>query len=279
MPELLPSSAHFGVSVRSFVSDGRIAMFSRASTELKIGPGEARAGVGSNQGPPRSPPLPTQTVIPPPLTGKGSPWILLVQSPALEEPLARTRIKASRPFPFPFPAALWRRFSQGSRKVLLEPGSCGRECGLSRVRHRGYPGGEQRPLHDTVLMSAAIILFQEDLGMPSVENITRLAVFYTGNLHIDEADQVKDTFISFLGWGKGVAFINDFNLGRYWLLVGPQCNLYVPAPVLPEGDNVVVVLELETPHPELLLQLVDHPDFTCGSSSLVESTKMGEAKC
>ncbi|KAK4781138.1 hypothetical protein SAY87_017244 [Trapa incisa] len=127
--------------------------------------------------------------------------------------------------------------------------------------------------------SSRSIKFSSD-GKPdrNSENITRLPAFYTGNLHIDEADQVKDTFISFRGWGKGVAFINDFNLGRYWPLVGPQCNLYVPAPVLRQGDNVVVVLELETPHPELLLQSVDHPDFTCGSYSLVESTEMGEAK-
>lgn len=37
--------------------------------------------------------------------------------------------------------------------------------------------------------------------------------FYTGHLTVDE---VKDTFLSFRGWSKGVAFINGFNLGRFW---------------------------------------------------------------
>ncbi|OWM76581.1 hypothetical protein CDL15_Pgr005545 [Punica granatum] len=98
------------------------------------------------------------------------------------------------------------------------------------------------------------------------ENVTRVPAFYTGSFFIDEADQVKDSFISFRGWGKGVALINDFNLGRFWPSVGPQCNLYVPAPVLRQGKNVVVILELETPHPKLILESVDYPDFTCGST-------------
>lgn len=37
--------------------------------------------------------------------------------------------------------------------------------------------------------------------------------FYIGHLTVDE---VKDTFLSFRGWSKGVVFINGFNLGRFW---------------------------------------------------------------
>ncbi|KAG5601947.1 hypothetical protein H5410_033317 [Solanum commersonii] len=88
--------------------------------------------------------------------------------------------------------------------------------------------------------------------------------FYTGHLTVDE---VKDTFLSFRGWSKGVAFINGFNLGRFWPSFGPQCNLYVPAPILQEGKNLVVILELEAPNAELFVTSVDHPDFTCGSSA------------
>ncbi|XP_050232646.1 beta-galactosidase 17 isoform X2 [Mercurialis annua] len=90
--------------------------------------------------------------------------------------------------------------------------------------------------------------------------------FYTGHFSIEKADQVKDTFISFTGWGKGIAFVNDFNIGRYWPSYGPQCNLYVPSPVLRQGDNVLVILELESPQSELVLHSVDQPDFMCGSS-------------
>ncbi|MBT3292296.1 MAG: beta-galactosidase, partial [Victivallales bacterium] len=44
-------------------------------------------------------------------------------------------------------------------------------------------------------------------------------------------------------WTKGVVWINGFNLGRYWD-IGPTKTLYVPAPLLREGENELVVLEL-----------------------------------
>ncbi|OVA08159.1 Glycoside hydrolase [Macleaya cordata] len=95
--------------------------------------------------------------------------------------------------------------------------------------------------------------------------ISKEPVFYEGRFTIDRIDQVKDTFISFNGWGKGIAFVNDFNLGRFWPLAGPQCSLYVPAPLLRHGENVVIILEIEAPKPELVIYSVDQPDFTCGS--------------
>ena len=46
-------------------------------------------------------------------------------------------------------------------------------------------------------------------------------------------------------WGKGVAFVNGHNLGRYWPLIGPQLTLYVPAPYLKKGKNSLILVELE----------------------------------
>ncbi|XP_057473648.1 beta-galactosidase 8-like isoform X1 [Actinidia eriantha] len=63
------------------------------------------------------------------------------------------------------------------------------------------------------------------------------------DISVDKARQLKDTFISFRGWSKGIAFVNDFNIGRFWPSLGPQCSLYVPAPILQHGENVVVILE------------------------------------
>jgi beta-galactosidase len=51
-------------------------------------------------------------------------------------------------------------------------------------------------------------------------------------------------FLDTTGWGKGVAWINGFNLGRYWTR-GPQQTLHVPAPVTRAGYNELVILELE----------------------------------
>ncbi|XP_057978468.1 beta-galactosidase 17 isoform X2 [Malania oleifera] len=96
-------------------------------------------------------------------------------------------------------------------------------------------------------------------------DISEEPAFYAGHFVVDETSQVKDTFMSFSGWGKGIAFVNEFNIGRFWPSHGPQCNLYVPAPVLQHGENVI--LELESPNPELVVSSVDQPDFTCGSRS------------
>ena len=45
-------------------------------------------------------------------------------------------------------------------------------------------------------------------------------------------------FFKFQGWTKGIVIVNKFNLGRYWN-IGPQRTLYVPAPILRVGVNVV----------------------------------------
>ncbi|KDP40762.1 hypothetical protein JCGZ_24761 [Jatropha curcas] len=100
------------------------------------------------------------------------------------------------------------------------------------------------------------------------ESVSTEPTFYTAHFSVEKAHQVKDTFLSFSGWGKGIAYVNDFNIGRYWPSFGPQCTLYVPAPILRHGENVLVILELESEHPELVIHSVDRPDFTCGSSRL-----------
>ena len=55
-------------------------------------------------------------------------------------------------------------------------------------------------------------------------------------------DRPLDTFLALPGWTKGVAWVNGFNLGRYWK-VGPQQTLYVPAPILRQGENELVIFE------------------------------------
>ena len=55
--------------------------------------------------------------------------------------------------------------------------------------------------------------------------------------------KVTDLFLDTIEWGKGVAWINGFCLGRYWSR-GPQRTLYVPAPVLKPTGNELVILEL-----------------------------------
>jgi beta-galactosidase len=58
------------------------------------------------------------------------------------------------------------------------------------------------------------------------------------------AEPDVDLFLETAGWGKGMAWVNGFCLGRYWRR-GPQRTLFVPGPVLRPGGNELVVLELD----------------------------------
>lgn len=81
-------------------------------------------------------------------------------------------------------------------------------------------------------------------------------MFFRGQLFIDD---IADTFVRLDGWVKGVVWINGFNLGRYWEK-GPQKTLYLPGPLLREGLNEIIVLELHgTDKPEL--ELIDAHDL------------------
>lgn len=78
--------------------------------------------------------------------------------------------------------------------------------------------------------------------------------FFRGRFDLE---QPADTFLSLAGWKKGVAWINGFNLGRYWNR-GPQQTLFVPAPLLRKGNNEVILFELhggERP----VVEFVDQP--------------------
>lgn len=43
---------------------------------------------------------------------------------------------------------------------------------------------------------------------------------------------------------QGAAFLNGFNLGRYWPVMGPQITLYVPS-VLFKDENEIFLVEQE----------------------------------
>jgi beta-galactosidase len=69
---------------------------------------------------------------------------------------------------------------------------------------------------------------------------TGVPAFYQGTFSVDDP---ADTFLNPSGFDKGVAFVNGFNLGRYWT-VGPQLTLYVPSAILRKGENELIVFEI-----------------------------------
>ncbi|XP_065284064.2 beta-galactosidase-like [Dermacentor albipictus] len=58
------------------------------------------------------------------------------------------------------------------------------------------------------------------------------------------ASKVYDTFLRPDQETKGIAFLNGFNLGRYWPARGPQKTLYVPRTLF-RKENLLVLIELE----------------------------------
>lgn len=59
-----------------------------------------------------------------------------------------------------------------------------------------------------------------------------------------ELDAPADLFLDTSRWGKGVAWLNGFPLGRYWSR-GPQHTLFIPAPAARAGRNELIVFELQ----------------------------------
>ena len=74
-----------------------------------------------------------------------------------------------------------------------------------------------------------------------------------------EVEEPGDTFLDFEGWGKGCAFLNGFNLGRFWE-IGPQKRLYIPAPLLRRGRNEIILFETEGKAADRIV-LKDEPDI------------------
>ncbi|KAH7969196.1 hypothetical protein HPB52_015788 [Rhipicephalus sanguineus] len=56
--------------------------------------------------------------------------------------------------------------------------------------------------------------------------------------------ELYDTFLRPDQKTKGIAFLNGFNLGRYWPARGPQKTLYVPRTLF-RKKNLLVLVELE----------------------------------
>lgn len=90
------------------------------------------------------------------------------------------------------------------------------------------------------LRELAPVIERWDAATPRTARPLAGPVFARGRFELDEA---ADLFLDTSDWGKGVAWVNGFNLGRYWSR-GPQHTLFVPAPILRAGTNDVVIFEL-----------------------------------
>ena len=74
-----------------------------------------------------------------------------------------------------------------------------------------------------------------------------------------EMKALKDTYLDLSGFGKGLAFVNGVNIGRFWN-IGPTLSLYIPHSLLKEGHNRIIIFETEGEYEESI-NLVNQPTF------------------
>jgi beta-galactosidase len=84
------------------------------------------------------------------------------------------------------------------------------------------------------------------------------AAVYSGTFQVTKTG---DTFLDMHQWGKGIVFVNGYNLGRYWQ-VGPQQTLYLPGCWLKKGTNNIVVFEQLNDHIQPVIPTVAKPVLT-----------------
>ena len=101
-------------------------------------------------------------------------------------------------------------------------------------------------MDEETLLSFAPVEGEAAAGVPSVSS------------YAFDVDAAADTFLDLPGFGKGFVFINGFALGRFWE-IGPQKRLYIPAPLLREGRNDLLIVETEGKTGEVML--CDEPDL------------------
>lgn len=97
----------------------------------------------------------------------------------------------------------------------------------------------------SILPGYSFKLISLEVSMKMISLVCRGTILID-KLGDDATGILPDTYINVRGWGKGLAFINGFNLGWYWPTVGPQGTQYIPGPLLKPGKNEIILVETAT---------------------------------
>jgi beta-galactosidase len=76
-----------------------------------------------------------------------------------------------------------------------------------------------------------------------VKETSRGPSWYKGTFNLTE---IGDTFLDMSTWGKGMVWVNGYNIGRFWK-IGPQQTLFMPGCWLKKGKNEIIVLDVDGP--------------------------------
>jgi beta-galactosidase len=122
--------------------------------------------------------------------------------------------------------------------------------GMGRINFAEYMI-DRKGITDRVSLNGMTLMNWEIFTLPfdetyitdlkfSSTDAKRSGTFFKGEF---ELANVGDTYIDMSQWEKGVVWVNGQNLGRYWN-IGPQFQLYCPAPWLKKGKNEIVIFDL-----------------------------------
>lgn len=59
-----------------------------------------------------------------------------------------------------------------------------------------------------------------------------------------DVEECADTILRLQGFTRGAAFLNGFHLGRHWDIEGTENKLFLPAPLLKQGKNQLVIFDI-----------------------------------
>lgn len=126
-------------------------------------------------------------------------------------------------------------------KMMRKKGIAGR-CLLDNKIHFGWD------VYTLPMDNVSKVVYTEEIPEEK-------SVFYKGSFEIEET---CDTFLKLDNFTKGFVTVNGYNIGRYWE-IGPQRTLYIPASLLKEGKNEIVVFESDGIKGEPIIEFTDTP--------------------
>jgi beta-galactosidase len=148
-------------------------------------------------------------------------------------------------------AILDRRFEQDSVFINLAAGKATLDIlveNMGRINYGPFLNDNRKGITEKVIFNDSELKNWEIYGFPfnDISNLKfskatqyQNPVMRKGSFMLDET---ADTYLDFSKWGKGCAWINGHNLGRYWN-IGPTQTMYVPAPWLKKGENEIIIFE------------------------------------
>ncbi|WP_434350166.1 glycoside hydrolase family 35 protein [Streptococcus sp. KHUD_014] len=146
-------------------------------------------------------------------------------------------------------------FYQGEKKALSRFDILIENMGRVNYGHKLLADTQRKGIRTGVCKDLHFMLNWEHYPLP-LDNPEKIdfskgwtegqPAFYAYDFEVKES---KDTYLELSEFGKGIAYVNGRNLGRFWN-VGPTLSLYIPHSYLKEGANRIIIFETEGDYKE-----------------------------